>query len=179
MRPSIYRNALTALLSIVASFFAFGAMAQLTTSTATQTTQTVATWIGQLPLATVAGSAAVVDLVPDDDTITNFQVIPAQFDPFKTNLVQAAWLAGIGCPTNATTAVFLTDGSIQIQGYSEPACTPGDPNDSPGRVQGLLLAKTGPTGNDAAAVARIVGPVRGKALTELGWDIRKPGADSM
>jgi len=41
--------------------------------------------------------------------------------------------------------------------------------------QGLLLAKTGPTNNDASAGAVIVG-VKGVKLTELGYDIRKPGS---
>src|SRR5437899_6391687 len=30
------------------------------------------------------------------------QVKPSEFDPGKTFLVQAAWLDGIGCPTDAT-----------------------------------------------------------------------------
>jgi hypothetical protein len=45
------------------------------------------------------------------------------------------------------------------------------------RVEILILAKTGPTGNFASAVADIKG-VEGKPLTELGWDIRKPGVDT-
>src|SRR5438128_11813355 len=34
-----------------------------------------------------------------------FQVKPQEFDPGRTNLVQSAWLNGIGCPTNATIAL--------------------------------------------------------------------------
>ena len=44
-------------------------------------------------------------------------------------------------------------------------------------MRGLLLAKTGPTPNVAAAVAEVKG-VHGKTLTELGYDIRKPGGAS-
>src|SRR4029077_4823021 len=54
------------------------------------------------------------------------------------------------------------------------ACATGDTSDS--HNQGLLLAKTGPTANYAAAQADITG-VKGVTLTELGYDIRKPGAD--
>jgi hypothetical protein len=39
----------------------------------------------------------------------------------------------------------------------------------------LLLVKTGPTNNDAAGGAELLG-VKGTKLTELGYDIRKPGA---
>src|SRR5439155_9843784 len=96
-----------------------------------------------------------------------FQVKADEFDPGHTHLVQGTWLEGIGCPTNAT--IFL--GGPNTTTYSDPACLMGDPNDK--KVEGLLLAKTGPTANFAAAVARIEG-VKGEVLTELGWDIRKP-----
>jgi len=93
-----------------------------------------------------------------------------EFDPLKTRLVQGTWVSGIGCPTDAPTAAF--DGDI-VPGdpYTDAACPTGDPGDR--HVRGLLLAKTGPTTNVAAAVAE-VGGVRGKTLTELGYDIRKP-----
>jgi hypothetical protein len=42
--------------------------------------------------------------------------------------------------------------------------------------EGLLLAKTGPTGNYASGTAELK-DVNGTALTELGYDIRKPGVD--
>jgi hypothetical protein len=93
-------------------------------------------------------------------------VDPNEFDPGHTLLVQATWLDGTGCPTNATTYDGSTSGT-----YTDPACPTGDTRDR--RNQGLLLVKTGPTANDAAAIARIKqvhGPV-----TELGYDIRKPG----
>jgi hypothetical protein len=50
-----------------------------------------------------------------------------------------------------------------------------DPKDQ--RNMGLLLAKTGPTTNNASAVAEL-NRVKGIALTELGWDIRKQGGSA-
>jgi hypothetical protein len=174
VRTSLYRNWLTVLLSLASSLFAAGTMAQLSTQTVTQTTQTVTQaapdWLGKLSF-TVPAAAALLVQDPDDYT-GGFQVIPGQFDPGKTYLVQSAWLNAIGCPTSATTA--LPNASFTgVGGYSsftDAACPDGDPNDS--RVEGLLLAKTGPTYNFASAFARIVG-IKGKAITTLGWDIRK------
>ena len=79
--------------------------------------------------------------------------------------MQAAWLHGIGCPTDATT-------TAPTSSFTDPACPTGDPRDQ--RNQGLLLVKTGPTENNAAAVAELK-KVRGITLTELGYDIRKSG----
>ena len=97
--------------------------------------------------------------------IKRFEVKPAEFDPAHTHLVQGAWLQGIGCPTEARTTG---------DSFTDPACPTGDPEDK--NVEGLLLAKTGPTANVASALARIDN-VRGETLTELGWDIRKPGTE--
>jgi hypothetical protein len=106
-----------------------------------------------------------------------FQVKADEFDPGHTHLVQGAWLGGIGCPTNAIVAVpnagFTAVASFTT--FTDPACPTGDSQDK--NVEGLLLAKTGPTANFAAAVARIDG-VKGTVITELGWDIRKPDADT-
>ena len=94
-------------------------------------------------------------------------VVPFEFDPFGTNLVSASWLTGIGCPTNAT----ANDGSTPIP-VTDPACLTGDPKDA--HNQGLLLVKTGPTMNFAAAGAKLVGPgAKGIILSELGYDVRK------
>jgi len=103
---------------------------------------------------------------------TSFQVKPGEFDPAKTFLVQAEWLDGIGCPTNAK---ISADGSTTTSTYSDKACLTGDTSDR--QNQGLLLAKTGPTANFASAVAELKG-VKGITLTELGYDIRKPGSAS-
>ena len=97
-----------------------------------------------------------------------------EFDPLKTHLVQGAWVNGIGCPTDARTAAF-DGGIVPGEPYTDPACPTGDRRDK--HVRGLLLAKTGPTSSVASAVAQI-GGVRGKTLTELGYDIRKPGGAS-
>jgi hypothetical protein len=90
------------------------------------------------------------------------------FDPAKTYLVASDWQSGIGCPTNATTF----DGSTTST-YTDPACAAGDSRDR--RNEGLLLAKTGPTPNFAAAQADLRN-VSGMTLTELGYDIRKPAS---
>jgi hypothetical protein len=96
---------------------------------------------------------------PDNDPI---HVDPFQFDPSKTELVRARWLRGTGCPTNAT----VTTGSGP---FTDPACPSGDLKDK--KNEGLLLVKTGPTPNNAAAGAEVKG-VKGIMLTELGYDIR-------
>src|SRR6266550_114849 len=95
-------------------------------------------------------------------------VQPADFDPGKTYLVQATWLSGIGCPTNAFTLDFFTG---MTTAFTDPACVmaPNDPHN-----KGLLLVKTGPTSNFAAATAELTN-VKGITLTELGYDIRKSG----
>ena len=100
---------------------------------------------------------------------TAFQVKPATFDPAKTFLVQSTWLEGIGCPTGAR---FSTDGTTTTP-YTDAACPTGDVSDT--HNQGLLLVKTGPTANFASATAQLTG-VTGTALTELGYDIRKPAS---
>jgi hypothetical protein len=101
--------------------------------------------------------------------VTRFQVTTGEFDPAKTFLVQAEWLDGIGCPTNGKISL---DGTTTTP-YQDTGCPTGDPSDS--HNQGLLLAKTGPTPNVASAVAEL-GGVQGITLTELGYDIRKPGS---
>jgi len=131
----------------------------------------------------LAISLAMLDAIPEplDDPLDPpgfFQVKPQEFDPGKTNLVQAAWLNGIGCPTNATIALpnasFTGVGSFTT--YTDPACGPlvggGDPKDQ--HNEGLLLVKTGPTTNFASAGAELH-KVKGITLTELGYDIRKFG----
>ena len=101
-------------------------------------------------------------------------VQPADFDPAKTNLVQSAWLNGIGCPTNAFIGTPNADftGVAGTMPYTDSACSDGDPNDQ--HNEGLLLVKTGPTSNFAAATAELTN-VKGITLTELGYDIRKSG----
>jgi hypothetical protein len=115
-------------------------------------------------------------LDPLADPPGSFKAVkPNQFDPAKTYLVQSAWLHGTGCPTAATTEEFVPPffTTTQPGSYTDGACTTGDPGDA--RNEGLLMFKTGPTNNNASAVAELIN-VKGMTLTELGYDIRKPGA---
>jgi hypothetical protein len=105
----------------------------------------------------------------------DFQVVPGVFDPANTDLVQAAWLSGIGCPTNA--GISTTGGKKPDTSYTDPACATGDPKDKD--VEGLLLAKTGPTTNVAAAGAVLKGLPNFLRLTELGYDIRKLSSNNL
>lgn len=124
----------------------------------------------------VALSAVLFGIGAAEAVSQAFEVAPREFDPGKTFLVQAEWLTGIGCPTDARLATpnaTFTAWSGNYTMYTDPACLTGDSRDH--KNQGLLLAKTGPSvENFASAVADIKG-VEGKKLTELGYDIRKPG----
>jgi hypothetical protein len=101
-------------------------------------------------------------------------VKPQEFDPAKTNLVQSAWLPGIGCPSNAFIAIPNASftGVASTQQYPAANCPQGDASDQAN--EGLLLVKTGPSANFASAVAELIN-VKGISLTELGYDIRKFG----
>lgn len=111
----------------------------------------------------------------------SFKVVPREFDPGRTFLVQAEWLTGIGCPHDARLATPNASftGVAGFRSYSDPACPAAASDTKDRKNTGLLLAKTGPSiSNFASAVADIKG-VRGKVLTELGYDIRKPGANHL
>src|SRR5690242_4749716 len=88
-------------------------------------------------------------------------VKPQEFDPAHTFLVQAAWLHGLGCPTNASVADYPATKPTST--YT--ACATGDSKDK--QNEGLILAKTGPTNNNASATAELK-DVKGTTLTELG-----------
>ena len=110
-------------------------------------------------------------------TTERIKSFAGEFDPQKTFLVEGQWLSGIGCPTAAKTAACdPTDPNcnktVPGPAYTDPACPTGDAKDK--RNEGLLLAKTGPTPNVAAAVGELK-HVKGIVLTELGYDIRKAG----
>src|ERR1051325_2478111 len=111
---------------------------------------------------------------PLEDPPGQFKAVkPQEFDPAGTHLVQAAWLHGIGCPTNGFIAIPNAT-FTGVQGttpYSDAACPSGDPNDL--RNEGLLLAKTGSTSNFASATAELIN-IKGLSVSELGYDIRKP-----
>jgi hypothetical protein len=105
------------------------------------------------------------------NTQPHFDVHPAVYDPAHTDLVQSVWLAGTGCPTNA--GVSTTGGNKPDSTYTDTACPTGDTKDNSN--DGLLLVKTGPTANYAAALANITGLPNNTVLSEIGYDIRKPG----
>ena len=128
-----------------------------------------------LIIAFLALTMTCVSVAADNE---GFSVKPRTFDPHHTFLVNATWLSGIGCPTDATVVLFNTEAPYNLlppSKYTDPACPTGDPSDHSN--QGLLMAKTGPTLNDASAVAELVG-VKGTVLTELGYDLRKPGVNT-
>jgi hypothetical protein len=99
------------------------------------------------------------------------QVKPGEFDPAKSFLVQAAWLNGTGCPTSQEIQQFQSAPpyALETVTYRDAACPTGDSKDK--KNEGLVLVKTGPTANNAAAGAELKG-VKGMTLTELGYDIR-------
>ena len=118
--------------------------------------------------------ASVPLVLAQDAAVTTFTVAPSVFDPATTDLVQALWLIGLGCPTNAGTS---NSGHKQNgPPFTDPACPTGDSVDT--QNEGLLLVKTGPTPNNAAATATINGLPKKIALSELGYDIRKPNSAS-
>ncbi|HVA88164.1 MAG TPA: hypothetical protein VNF73_17810 [Candidatus Saccharimonadales bacterium] len=101
------------------------------------------------------------------------QANPNEFDPGHTFLVQAAWISGIGCPTNATYLDYYHNDAKTS--YTDPACTTGDSKDKSN--EGLLLAKTGPTANDAEPYAELK-DLKNATITEVGYDIRKQNSST-
>jgi hypothetical protein len=131
------------------------------------------------PLLDASGNV-VVDAAGNpvsDPNETFHAVIPHDFDPGHTNLVESQWLDGTGCPTNAMVANSNSSGTgiDSFSPFTDAACPSGDPKDK--KNEGLLLAKTGPTNNFASATAELK-KVRGiTPLVELGYDIRKSGGN--
>jgi hypothetical protein len=120
--------------------------------------------VGVLPAVLAFTPISATRAAPPD-----FQVHPGIFDPANTDLVGSLWVKGAGCPTGATVVLYP---ATTPSTYTDPACPAGDPKDA--NVEGLLLVKTGPTGNNASAGATITGLPKNLILTELGYDIRKP-----
>jgi hypothetical protein len=108
-------------------------------------------------------AALVVTGVAVAATATFHDVAPSKYDPSNTKLVASQWITGIGCPTNAK----QSSGPV----YTDTACPDGDPADKDNK--GLLMAKTGPTTNNAAAFAQLK-DVPSPDVIELGYDLRKP-----
>ena len=103
-----------------------------------------------------------------------FTVVPFEFGPGKANLVSGQWIQGAGCPTLVEIQRFETTPPFDLvtDTLEDLACQPGDPKDK--KNEALLLVKTGPTAQNASSGATLKG-VKGITLTELGYDIRKPG----
>jgi hypothetical protein len=140
-----------------------------------------ARWYRVAAAATLVAGLAVPVLADDDHgrggggKNMNFNVAPRVYDPSSTRLVSSEWEMGTGCPTSATVRLFDSNPPYELQPaskYTDPACATADPFDR--NDEGLVLVKTGPTLNNAAAVADLKG-VKGAEVTELGYDIRKPG----
>jgi hypothetical protein len=129
-------------------------------------------------LLAFTAAALVLMLPPVARAATDFTVVPFEFDPAKSGLVASGWRNGIGCPTAATVSVddpTTTDVfDPRPVPYADDGCPTGDDKDGK-KFEGLMLVKTGPTANNASAGADLKG-VKGTVLTELGYDIRKPGA---
>jgi len=92
------------------------------------------------------------------------------YDPAKTFLVGADWQSGIGCPTHSKVATYPS--TTTTGAYTDPACKTGDVNDK--QNTGLVLAKTGPTSNNAESFVELK-DLKGVTPTELGYDLLKPG----
>ena len=97
-----------------------------------------------------------------------FTIVPFEFDPDGTNVVAARWKTGLGCPSTGVVPAAPT-----TTPFSDPGCPTTDPQDR--RVEGLLLAKSGPSAINASAGATVLG-VTGVRLVEIGYDLRKPDA---
>ena len=96
---------------------------------------------------------------------------PAEYDPVHSRLVNASWLEGAGCPSNAT---ITTDGSTSTP-YPAANCAGGDTGDQ--HNEGLVFVKSGPTANYAEPYVELV-DLAGATLSEVGYDLRKPGTDT-
>jgi hypothetical protein len=96
---------------------------------------------------------------------------PAEYDPVHSTLVNAAWLEGSGCPSNA---IITTDG-VSPTLYPAANCAGGDASDT--RNEGLVFVKSGPTANYAEPFVELK-VSKDAPVTEVGYDLRKPGADT-
>jgi hypothetical protein len=89
---------------------------------------------------------------------------------WKSRLIQFSREGVFNKPLAAPTATYPATKPTGT--FSDPACPTGDAKDK--QNEGLLLVKTGPTGNNAAADANINGLPKNTVLSELGYDLRKP-----
>jgi hypothetical protein len=153
-----------ALAAVMASVVLMGVQASADSST-TLTAAQIAQFTAQDPAL-----FAVSDEGTATTTTTSLkppfkEVKPHEYDPAKTILVQAQWSGATGCPTDSKYAA-----PTGTTTYTDSACPTGDSKDD--ENDGLVLVKTGPTDNNAAAFAELKG-VKNITLTELGYDLRK------
>jgi hypothetical protein len=150
-----------ALAAAAASFVLAGAQASVVNDAQTLTAAQLAQFVAQ--------DAKLVTLMDQPDSLTDppagefKSVKPHRYDPGDTDSVQAKWLNGTGCGN-----VDATNGTS----YQDSVCTTlagADQRDE--ENAGLLLAKGGPTPQDAAGFAELKN-VKGITLSELGYDIR-------
>jgi hypothetical protein len=117
---------------LVAGSFAF----LIATPARGQTTNTNIQAIQQLNLGVLSIlPQPLID--PTTDPPGNFtNVIPHEFDPGRTNLVQSSWLSGIGCPTNGFLAIpnSTFTGVSGTMSFTDSACLVGDPKDQRTRI---------------------------------------------
>jgi len=114
--------------------------------------------------------AVIIVVCIDTAFALDFTVVPFEFDPAGTHLVASIWKSGAGCTSSG---VVPAAASRNPPPFSDPGCPTTDTRDN--RVEGLVLAKTGPTATNASAGASLLG-VKGITLSELGYDLRKPDA---
>jgi hypothetical protein len=137
------------------------------TATPTLTAAQIAAFAVQAPQLQAVDAA---DPAPDPPS-GHLMVKPREYDPAHTTLVQAEWSGATGCPNGASVAAYPATNPTGT--YTDPACATSDSSDH--ENDGLVLVKTGPTSNNAAAFAEVKGFQKNAPLTELGYDIRKAG----
>lgn len=101
------------------------------------------------------------------------EVEPWTSDPYHSNLVTSAWLNGSGCPTAVKIVAYDSNppyNLLPLTPFTAGGCPTGDKLDK--WNAGLYLAKSGPSLMVASAGATLTG-VKGLAVTELGYDLRK------
>jgi hypothetical protein len=137
------------------------------TATPALTAAQIAAFAVQAPQLQAVDAA---DPAPDPPP-GHLMVKPREYDPARTTLVQAEWSGATGCPHGASVATYPATNPTGF--YTDPACATSDSSDH--ENDGLVLVKTGPTSNNAAAFAEVKGFKKNTPLTELGYDIRKAG----
>jgi hypothetical protein len=151
---------------VLAAVIALAVASVLTVRAQTVTGQSTDMTVAQITAFTQQDPSLVAlmdpPLDPTLDPPNNFHSVSTHiFDPQDTDSIQSDWEKGIGCGNTAAT---------KGTSYQDSICSTGDLRDE--ENYGLLLAKSGPTPQNAAAFAELHNP-KGLVLTDLGYDIRK------